>query len=326
MTAAIITVTLNPAIDQTIVIDHLVPGEVHRAKRVECSPGGKGVNVASCLADWGLRVTATGILGRDNAAAFDGLFAAGRIADRFLRVPGETRVNVKLADLAAADTTDINLPGLAVGAADLGRLRTVLDEVAGAGSVVVLAGSLPSGVAVGIYPDLCRRLRTRGARVVLDTSGAPLAAALGADEDALPDCVKPNRDELAAWAGRRLETRADLLAAAQGLVARGIALVVVSMGAEGALFVTATRAIHAGLPPERVLSTVGAGDAMVAGIVAAHAEGGDLERIARAGTAFAATKLGLVGPHLPARGVVEAAMARVHLAETDIADRLQVRN
>ena len=89
----ILTLTLNPAIDQTIVLDALVPGSVQRASAVRSHAGGKGVNVASCLADWGLNVAATGILGADNAAPFDQLFARKGIADRFLRIPGETRTN-----------------------------------------------------------------------------------------------------------------------------------------------------------------------------------------------------------------------------------------
>ena len=94
----ILTLTLNPAIDQTIVLDALVPGSVQRASAVRSHAGGKGVNVASCLADWGLNVAATGILGADNAAPFDQLFARKGIADRFLRIPGETRTNLKLLD------------------------------------------------------------------------------------------------------------------------------------------------------------------------------------------------------------------------------------
>ncbi|GGB43877.1 phosphofructokinase [Tistrella bauzanensis] len=321
--APVVTVTLNPAIDQTVIIDRLTPGAVHRARRVERNAGGKGVNVASCLADWGLAATVTGVLGQDNTASFDALFAAGGITDRFIRVPGATRVNIKLADLDSADTTDINLPGLDVDTGAIGRLMAVLDDVAGTGAIVVLAGSLPAGVDTDLYRVLTGYLRGRGARVVLDTSGPPLAAALDAPPEAMPDCVKPNRAELADWAGRPLDDDAAVVEAARALVRRGIGLVVVSMGADGALFVTAEDVIHAALPPERVLSTVGAGDAMVAGIVAAMAEGGAIEDLARRGVAFATAKLALVGPHLPPAPRVAALAAQVMLDHPLSPARLQ---
>ncbi|MFD2783437.1 1-phosphofructokinase family hexose kinase [Novosphingobium pokkalii] len=135
------TLTLNPAIDETITLDALVPGQVHRARGVRQNAGGKGINVASCLADWGVPVSAHGLLGRDNAAPFEALFAAKPITDAMARVDGATRVNLKLVD--AHDTTDINLDGLAVTDE---TLATVLDGLAASavpGDMVVLAGSLP---------------------------------------------------------------------------------------------------------------------------------------------------------------------------------------
>ena len=98
MSAAVLTVTLNPALDQTITLDRLRLGEVHRARSVRIDAAGKGVNVASCLADWGVATAVTGVLGAGNATAFDALFAAKRIADGFVRRPGDTRINVKLLD------------------------------------------------------------------------------------------------------------------------------------------------------------------------------------------------------------------------------------
>ena len=105
----IATVTFNPAIDQTITLDRLIPGEVHRARSVRQDAGGKGVNVASCLADWGASVSVFGLLGQDNATLFETLFEQKAIDDRFVRVGGDTRVNMKIVD--DTDTTDINMSG-----------------------------------------------------------------------------------------------------------------------------------------------------------------------------------------------------------------------
>jgi 1-phosphofructokinase len=316
MTKPVVTVTLNPAIDQTITVDALKPGSVHRAKAVRHNAGGKGVNVASCLADWGTPVVATGLLGTGNAAPFEALFQAKGIADAFLRLPGETRVNVKIADLAANDTTDINLPGLTADPGALGRVQETVRRLVKPGTPVLLAGSLPDGLPTDTYAILTADLAAAGARVVLDSSGPPLAAAL-ASTGALPHCIKPNRHELEDWAGRPLPTDADLLDAARGLQRRGVSVVVVSLGADGALFVDGARALHGRLPPVQALSTVGAGDAMVAGLIAAFQQEGGLEDVARLSVAFAAAKLGCFGPNLPDPATVRALAAQVTLNRFD---------
>ena len=296
------TVTFNPAIDQTVTIDHLVRGEVHRARSVRQDPGGKGVNVASCLADWGVPVTVFGLVGADNAAPFEALCAAKGIADRFERLPGATRVNIKIVD--AGETTDINMDGLAIDDAIAGRVLAAVERFAGPDALIVLSGSLPPGGDPGIYATMVVRLRALGARVLLDTSGLPLTIALRAD--ALPDIIKPNRRELAAWAGEPLDSIADVVRCGQRLRACGIDLVVVSMGEAGALFLAGEGALLARLAAGELASTVGAGDAMVAGLAAAAIAGADLERTARLATAFAVAKLGRPGPHLPEAGTIHA--------------------
>ncbi len=313
MSAPLVTLTLNPAIDQTVTLEHLAPGAVHRALASRSDAGGKGVNVAGCLADWGLPVTVTGVLGADNAAPFAAVFAAKGIADHFIRVAGQTRTNLKLLDRHSGDTTDVNLPGLTVTAGVFEAARARLLDAAGPGSLVILAGSLPGGLAPDTYVDLTRRLKVRGARVVLDASGPALAAALAAEPDALPEVVKPNRHELEEWAGRPLPSLPEVQAAARDLRARGIPRVVVSLGEEGALFLADAGTIHAHPPAIAVASTVGAGDALVAGLVAALHEGAGLDDTARLALGFAAGKLTLAGANLPARAEVERLAGAVRL-------------
>ncbi|SFU91212.1 fructose-1-phosphate kinase [Methylobacterium sp. 174MFSha1.1] len=298
----VLTLTLNPAIDRTVTLDRLAPGEVHRARAVRDDAGGKGINVASCLADWGVPVAAAGVLGSGNAAAFEALFIAKGIEDRFVWVPGETRTNLKLVD--PAGTTDVNLPGLALDPATLRAVRALLAEAAGPDTLAVLAGSLPAGAAPGLYAQLTAELKARGARVLLDASGPALTAALVAE--ILPDAVKPNRHELEEWAGRPLPALDDVVAAARGLVARGIPLVVVSLGADGAVFVRDGEALHALPPAMEVASTVGAGDALVAGLVAGLCADLSLGDTARLALAFAAGKLTRAGANLPGREAVAA--------------------
>lgn len=311
---AIVTVTLNPAVDLTVALAGLRPGAVHRAQAAETNAGGKGVNVAGCVADWGVSVTATGVLGAGNDAAFVRLFSEKGIFDRFVRAPGDTRTNIKIADTLTGETTDVNMPGLKVDAATLAAVTGVLDGLVTPGTLVVLAGSLPAGVPDDAWARLVARLNARGARVMLDTSGAPLAVALSAPVGGLPYAIKPNRHELEAWAGTPLPDAPALISTARRLIGRGVTLVVASMGDQGAAFVTEGEALVARLPPIRTLSTVGAGDAMVAGLATGLADGLALPDLARRAVAFATAKLGRIGSHLPDRVEVERLAAAVQVA------------
>lgn len=299
-----LTLTLNPAIDVTVTLEALRPGAVNPALRQERHAAGKGINVAACLADWGAAVTATGLLGADNDSIFRALFAEKRIADRCIRIPGETRTNIKLLDQSSGETTDINLAGLAPDAA---ALDACIAEVAQARDIAVLSGSLPRGVAPDLYARLTATLTARGVRVVADASGAALQALLAGPVK--PHAIKPNRHELEGFVGHALPDAASLLAAARRLVAQGVRLVVVSMGGQGALFVTAEAALRIHPPAVPVTSSVGAGDAMVAGIVAGLAENLPLPALACRATAFAAAKLRKTGAQIPGRAAVEAIAA-----------------
>lgn len=309
---SIVTVTLNVAIDQTITLDALIPGNVQRAKSVRYNAGGKGVNVASCLADWGTGVSVTGFLGQENAALFQALCKKKKIDNRFVTVDGASRINIKLVDEHETETTDINLPGITADATALLALNTVLDEFSTLKpGIAVLAGSLPGGCPEDIYANQTKKLTESGFRVLLDASGPALRAALAATP--LPFCIKPNRGELSEWAGKELDTTEAILDQAKILHKQGIALVVVSLGQDGALFLSNEGALVARTQAPNIVSTVGAGDAMVAGIAAALDESGSLERIARLSTAFAATKLGILGPNLPDKATVESIAQKVEV-------------
>ncbi|MDR6672769.1 1-phosphofructokinase [Xanthomonas sp. 1678] len=292
MSVQALSVTLNPAIDLTVAIDRLQPGQVHRASSAHAIAGGKGINVAACLADAGIATAALGVLGAGNAHLFETLFAARGIDDRCLRVPGDTRTNLKLVAADSGATTDINLPGLPLGADELHAVGARLAELLRPGLPVVLTGSLPAGLAEDSWRTLQAQAVAAGARVLLDTSGAPLRAALAAPDAQLPFAIKPNRHELEDWAGTALRETAEVLTAARALLARGIALVVVSLGTDGALFVRGEQALLAHPPQLAGGSSVGAGDAMVAGLVAALLADADLTTCARQATAFAVATLG----------------------------------
>jgi len=303
--APVTCLALNPALDMTISLDRLAMGAVNRAQSCTIIAGGKGVNVAATLAAGGVKTAVTGILGADNADFFNSFLAVRGMENHFLYHEGATRQNIKL--VSARDTTDINLPGLAVNPVLLEKLRSIL--AAAKSRFLVLAGSVPPHCPDNFYADFlqfyARQGGTQKARCVADCSGAALKALLSGS--ARPFCIKPNREELAEWSGKTLINQAEILQEARRLAASGIALVTISMGAEGALFVTGAAAYHAQITLDRVASTVGAGDAMVAGLINALLEQAEddiiaaagLENIARGATLWAAGKLECAGPALP---------------------------
>ncbi len=305
----IATITLNPAIDQTVAIPNFQAGKVNRVKHTQSDPGGKGVNVASILADYGFPMTVTGFLGEENTLIFERLFAQKKIEDRFVRIAGSTRTGIKIIDEENQETTDLNFPGQTPAEGDIAHLFQIVEELVADCHWFVLAGSIPAGLTPGIYGELVKLIKSKGRAVALDTSGEALRLAL----PATPTLVKPNIDELQELVGRPLETQAAVIQAAQSWLAQGMQTVVVSMGAQGAIFVEAGEVVLAQPPKVTVKSTVGAGDAMVSGTVAGKVRGLALAECARLATAFSVNAVSQVGSGLPSLEVIETFASQVRI-------------
>lgn len=298
----IITVTPNPSLDRTFEAGSIVLGHVNRAHSTHVDAGGKGINVTRALTAHGVpSVAVFPAGGSDGARLVDDLRALA-IPVRPVAIGGDTRSNITLVD-AAGVTTKINAPGASLTADALEQLLTALEEElrtarsAGQEALVVGAGSLPAGAEDGFYTEVARRSAHYGARTVLDTSGTPLASAVAAGGLAL---VKPNDDELAELVGRDLTTVGDVLDAAREIMARGIDEVLVSLGAHGALLVSADASWWAGGPELVPLSTVGAGDTTLAGYLSASfAAHSDPSEALRAAVAWGRAAVLLPGSAVP---------------------------
>jgi len=318
MNTNVVSLTLNPAIDQSVAIPGFAAGTVNRVLWEQSDPGGKGVNVASFLADLGHaatgKVSVTGLLGRDNAGEFEQLFKSKGIADEFVRIPGKTRVNVKIIDETTQAITDLNFPGCAASEADLARLERRIDSLLSEHDWFVLSGSTPAGVADDYYARLIQRLKAAGKRVLLDSSGEAMRQGIAA----APWAIKPNIAELEELVGAALPDNQAVIAAARGQLAQGLGCVVVSMGRDGALFVTANECLHAMPPDVAVKSTVGAGDAMVAGFIAGQLRGLSLADSAKLATASALGALTQLGPRLPAAEVITSFMQHITVRTANI--------
>ena len=311
----IATLTVNLAIDRTVQIANFTAGEVNRVGQDQSDAGGKGINVASFLSHVGHKVAVTGFMGKANAEIFETLFERQAIDDQFVRLDGATRVNVKIVDPVLGQVTDINFPGLGDCAEAEARIFETVIKLASEGiETFVLAGSLPAGLADTFYRDLIILLKTLDCKVVLDASGPSLAEAIGAG----PDVIKPNIDELSELVGRPLSSAQDVVAACRELSGGAIQLIAVSMGADGAIFITGDEVLLAKPPKAIVKSTVGAGDAMVAGIVHGLSEDLPLEDLTRLATGFSLGALGEIGPQLPARDVIDGFAAAVSVQHLTI--------
>ncbi|ATB66281.1 1-phosphofructokinase [Pseudomonas mosselii] len=308
--AKILTLTLNPALDITISLERLRPGAVNRSQAQHSHAAGKGLNVAQVLADLGHSVTVGGFLGLDNLAPFEALIAWRGFADCFVRVPGETRSNIKLVE-ADGQVTDINGPGPQVDEAARDALLQRLAEVAPGHDAVVVAGSLPRGISPEWLRELLLVLKSHGLKVALDSSGEALRAGL----EAAPWLVKPNTEELGEVLGQPVLDPAGRRAAAQRLLASGVEHVVVSQGEQGVTWFATGLALHAQPSKVHIASTVGAGDSLVAGMVHGLLQAEAPAATLRRATAIAAQAVTQVGFGIQDREQLARLEAAVHLAE-----------
>jgi len=307
----IVTLTANPSVDRTIEVAALRPGTVIRARASRVDAGGKGVNVARALAAHGGKTKAVLPSGGAEGAQLEALLAGAGLALLTVRIAGSIRANVTVVE-GDGTTTKLNEPGPVLSQNELDALATALTSAAARADWAVLSGSLSPGAPAGWYAELIRRLRGTGPRVAIDSSGPPLAMAIAAR----PDLVKPNREELAELAGRPVDTIADVVGAALTLIADGVHTVLTSLGPAGAVLVRRDAAWHATAAALEPRSTVGAGDALLAGYLAAGADGPSaLAEAVAWGSAAAA----LPGSRMPGPGDISHAGIRI-TDLTDLAD------
>ena len=279
----IVSLTLNPAVDQTASIDRLAPGRVHRVRETHIDPAGKGINVSRMAHRLGWPTIAFGFLAGETGNIVRSALEGEGVPSHFVPVPGQTRINVTLVD-DAGTASSVYAPGPDVPQAALASLESLVRFWLQAGRVLVLAGSLPPGVPTDIYASLIHRARECGVKVCLDADAEAFRSGL----TARPDLVKPNIEEAQRLLGRTLATEADVVGGARELAARGIETVIVSMGGRGAICVHRDRGFRIEAPTVERRSTVGSGDAMVAGMAVALARGDEIEEGLRLGTAAGA--------------------------------------
>lgn len=303
----IVTVTMNPAIDKTVEIEELKPGNLNRIERVEYDAGGKGINVSKTIHELGGESIAAGFLGGNSGKTIEAVLNSKNIKNDFIWVEGETRTNTKIYEKNGR-VTELNEKGPSISSRKIENLLCKLDTYAGADTLFVLAGSVPGTVETEIYARIIERVHAKGAKVLLDADGALFRSGL----KARPDMIKPNEWEIRQYAGLSCQaSEEELLSIARNFQKEGIKDVVISMGKKGALFILGDYEAK-GLPLSvNAHSTVGAGDAMVAAMAYAWDKKLDKEDLIRLCMGSSAGAVTTVGTKPPAREMVDQLMEQV---------------
>ena len=303
------TVCLNPSFDKTAEVDALVPGSLCRVQATRLDAGGKGVNVAAGVRSLGGDARVIGFLGEDDAARYEAMLDAVGLEHRFLRVPGGVRTNLKVLSRKDREVTEINESGAAVTEESFGAFERLLRETAADSDWVVLTGSLPPGCGADTY----RRLigDAGSARCILDVGGEPLLEGVKAS----PFLIKPNLYELEQTVRRELTNLQDIVYAAQRLLTGGVSFAVVSLGADGAVMANLERAWYAPGIRVEAANTVGAGDAMIAGLLTGFIAASDPVEAFRSGVAAATASVLTEGTQAPPRSLFTEMLEKVRIRE-----------
>ena len=289
-----VTVTMNPCIDKTVFLSRLRPYGLNRVRRSMTDPSGKGINVSRVLAASGTGTLATGfIAGRLGELLLNSLKSSGIPYD-FIPVDGETRTNLKIYDESAGKITEINEPGFPVPESAVAEFMRRFGRLSEGAPLAVFSGSLPPGAPDTLYRDCIRMAKDNGARTILDADAVPLREGI----TAVPYAVKPNLEELERLYGKKLTGIPEIAEAAASLISRGVELVAVSMGADGALVMDRHEAYKTEVYPAEIQSPTGAGDSMVAALAYCVLHGMPLPETAKIATAAGTETASLPGTQL----------------------------
>ena len=291
-------------------VDKLQPGQVNRIRDARVDLGGKGINVAVVAKRLGLDVQCLGIMGENGASELTALMDRECLKHHFLTVPGHVRTNMKVHSLDGQGMTELNEPGTPLNDEILKQFKELAAQQTSESDMVVLTGSLPPGCPEGTYRDLMAALE--GKKCILDTEGKELEyAAKGAH----PFLIKPNLREMEATLGIELRTMRAIRDAALLFIRLGVQHSIVSMGAMGAMYISAEKTLFAPSLRVETKSTVGAGDAMIGGMLLGYEIEKNMAKAFRYGIAAGAASVMTEGTQLIVRSDFENLLDQVKVQE-----------
>ena len=306
----ITTICMNPCFDKTVEVSDLKVGQVNRIRDARIDLGGKGINVAVVAERLGLDVQCLGIMGKDGSGELTDLIEREHLKHSFLVIPGHVRTNTKIVSGNGQGVTELNEPGPTVDAENLKQFFEMAKEKTRDSDMIVVTGSLPPGCPEGTYRDLLKILE--GKRCILDTEGKELELAA---KGACPYLIKPNLKEMEATLGIELRTMRTIRDAALLFIRLGVEHAVVSMGEMGAMYVSSEKTLFAPALRVEIKSTVGAGDAMIGGMLLGYEKEKDMARAFRYGIAAGAASVMTAGTQLIVREDFERLLDMVKIQE-----------
>lgn len=292
---AIVTLTMNPAVDTYASVEHVTPDRKLRCSKPRHDPGGGGINVSRAIHTLGGEAAAVYPAGGPMGKLIRDLLDREGVEQTAVSIEGWTRENLVILDKSLDRQYRFGMPGPSLTADELDRCLDQVDSVCGDCTYLVASGSLPPGAPANFFGLVARVAKKKGTRLIVDTSGEPLrhAAEVGVF------LLKPNLRELSHLAGREIADEERQYEAARRIIDRGgTTAVVISLGAGGAVLVTADGKLEVRAPTVPIRSKVGAGDSMVAGITLALARGEFLEEAVRFGVAAGAAAVMTPGTEL----------------------------
>lgn len=281
------TITLNPAIDKTLVIDNFTINEVNRVKSLRLDAGGKGINVSKIIHSLGGDSIACGIIAGNNGEFIKKELNKNKIKNDFVEVPGETRINLKIVDLKLGTHTDINEQGVEVSKETIKLVEKKIFQDLDKKDILVLSGSVPATVSLDIYKKWIERANKKGIKTILDADRDLLKEGIKAS----PYLIKPNIHELETLINKKINSIEEMIEAGRELLGYGISIIAISLGSKGALFITRDKEIFAKGIKVEAKSTVGAGDSLVAAMTLAIYNNDSLEEMIKLAIATASAKV-----------------------------------
>ena len=278
----VLTITLNPTVDKSSSVANIKPEKKLRCAPPKYEPGGGGINVSRGLVRLGITTTALFTSGGRTGSLLQQLLEEEHITTLPVPVAVQTRENFIVVDTFTNEQYRFGMPGETVTESEIATILKTIESITPFPEIVVISGSLPPGIAPTFIKTLVKLVKNKGSKVVIDTSGEALSAAL---EEGVY-LLKPNIGELSRLAGIEHLDNEKATDIAMQLIDKDMAeIIVISMGPQGAYLVTKNEHVHIPAPAVKKLSTVGAGDSMVAGMVAKLAQGGTPLEMARMGVA-----------------------------------------
>lgn len=303
----IVTVTMNPSIDKTVRLSSFEHGGLNRIKDVTLDASGKGINVSLTIKELGGESVACGFIGGNNGIMIAHAMEEEGIDCDFVQIEQEIRINTKIAE-EDGTVTELNEAGPFVSEDKQEELLRKLMCYATANTWFVLSGSVPPGIPKTIYRDITEAAHEKGAKVFLDADGELFTYAIEAN----PDIIKPNRDELRRFLGRSGDlSKEQMLQAGEQFLKQGIGTVIISLGQDGAIFLTRERKVKCSAISVDVRSTVGAGDAMVAAFVYATHQAYPFEECVKLAIASSAAAVEVYGTRPAKKTRIDALMQEV---------------